>query len=436
MSPGRRLYNELKVSSPRLLFDDFELRLASGELLRAGSPVKLQPQPTKVLEVLATRSGEVVTREEIRQLVWGDAFLDFDNNLNFCVLQVRKALEDSAREPRYVETVPKRGYRFLRPVRIEPGKTAQPSAAGHDLYLQGVYFIRQWEWDRAEDRLRDAITLDPQYAPAHAALARARCETAENEQDLAVAQAAARRALELDPGLAEGHAVLGVSLLLSHDWAGAGQYFRQALALNPALAEAHHWYALHLSFLGRHDEAISSIAKALALDPASMLVGADHAWVYYLARRYAEAIRQARNTLKLLPVNQGPLPSPAEAGREWSYRFLLQSARESGEEEAALQAAGELIKDAGPFRTLRELWEWERERTEGQPPSFEAARAAAILGERERALDLLRQICRQKAYWQILSIGVEPAFDPIRPDPRFARILDGLELPREAPARS
>ncbi|HEV2844079.1 MAG TPA: winged helix-turn-helix domain-containing protein, partial [Thermoanaerobaculia bacterium] len=106
--------------SPRsLLFDEFELRLEGGELLRAGVPVKLQPLPTKVLEVLASRSGEVVTREEIRQLVWGDAFLDFDSSLNFCILQIRKALEDSATEPRYVETVPKRGYRFLKPVRTE-----------------------------------------------------------------------------------------------------------------------------------------------------------------------------------------------------------------------------------------------------------------------------------------------------------------------------
>lgn len=441
MSQRGPLYNELTVSPPRLLFDDFELRLDSSELLRSGSPVKLQLQPARVLEVLAARSGQVVTREQIRRLVWGDAFLDFDNNLNFCILQIRKALGDSATAPRYVETVPKRGYRFLRPARIEPapsgpGKTVQRSAAGHELYLQGLYFVHHWDWDRAEGCLRDAITLDPQNAPAHAALARVRCEKAETGQDLDIAQAAARRALELDPGLAEGHAVLGVSLLLGHDWAGAGRELREALALNPGLAEAHHWQALHLSFLGRHDEAVSSIARALALAPASMLVGADHAWVYYLARRYEEAIRQARNTLKLLPIHQGPLPSPAEAGREWSYRFLLQSARESGDEEAALHAARELARDAGPFRSLRELWEWERERTQGQPPSFEAARVAAILGERERALDLLGQLCRQKAYWQILSIGVEPAFIPLHSDPRFPRILDGLELPRDAPARS
>ncbi|MEA2602330.1 MAG: hypothetical protein QOF89_3322 [Acidobacteriota bacterium] len=105
---------------PRLRFDDFELRLDSGELLRVGSLVKLQPQPAKVLEILASRSGEVVSREEIRQLVWGDSFVDFDPSLNFCIKEIRRVLGDSATSPTFVETVPRRGYRFLKPVTIEP----------------------------------------------------------------------------------------------------------------------------------------------------------------------------------------------------------------------------------------------------------------------------------------------------------------------------
>src|SRR5262249_24879418 len=94
----------------------------SGELLREGSPVTtLQPQPARVLELLASRSGEVVGREEIRQLIWGESFVDFDASLNFCVKQIRRALGDSATSPRYLETLPRRGYRFLRPVRMEEG---------------------------------------------------------------------------------------------------------------------------------------------------------------------------------------------------------------------------------------------------------------------------------------------------------------------------
>jgi DNA-binding winged helix-turn-helix (wHTH) protein/TolB-like protein len=106
---------------PRLRFEGFELRLDSGELLRAGSLVKLQPQPARILEILASRSGEVVSREEIRQLVWGDSAVDFDSSLNFCIKEIRRVLGDSATSPTFVETVPRRGYRFLKPVTVEPG---------------------------------------------------------------------------------------------------------------------------------------------------------------------------------------------------------------------------------------------------------------------------------------------------------------------------
>lgn len=107
-------------SDPAVLsFDQFELHLDSGELFRAGTPVKLQPQPAKVLEVLARRAGEVVSREEIQALVWGeDTFLDADASLNFCIKQIRRALDDPATSPRYIETIPRRGYRLLVPVEV------------------------------------------------------------------------------------------------------------------------------------------------------------------------------------------------------------------------------------------------------------------------------------------------------------------------------
>jgi TolB-like protein/tetratricopeptide (TPR) repeat protein len=98
----------------RVRFDRFELDLASGELLRDGAPVRLQPQPLKVLTLLARRAGQLVTREEIQKEVWTDnTFVDFDQGLNYCVRQIRTALGDSADAPRYLETLSRRGYRFL-----------------------------------------------------------------------------------------------------------------------------------------------------------------------------------------------------------------------------------------------------------------------------------------------------------------------------------
>jgi TolB-like protein/Tfp pilus assembly protein PilF len=98
----------------RLRFDHFELDLAGGELRQDGLPVRLQPQPLKVLMLLASRPGHLVSREEIQKLIWtGDTFVDFNQGLNFCIRQIRTALGDDAEAPRFIETVPRRGYRFL-----------------------------------------------------------------------------------------------------------------------------------------------------------------------------------------------------------------------------------------------------------------------------------------------------------------------------------
>ena len=98
-------------------FAGFELNSGTGELRHQGDLIKLAPQPFKVLDLLAHRSGEVVTRAEIRDHVWcGDTFVDFEQGLNFCVRQIREALGDTADAPRFIETLPRRGYRFLMPV--------------------------------------------------------------------------------------------------------------------------------------------------------------------------------------------------------------------------------------------------------------------------------------------------------------------------------
>src|SRR6266850_1878921 len=110
---------DMSTAAPasRLHFGAFELDLATSELRRSGSVVRLPPQPLKVLALLAGRPGELVTREELRAHLWGEeTFVDFDRGLNFCVNQVRAALGDDADAPRFVETLPRRGYRFIAPV--------------------------------------------------------------------------------------------------------------------------------------------------------------------------------------------------------------------------------------------------------------------------------------------------------------------------------
>jgi TolB-like protein/DNA-binding winged helix-turn-helix (wHTH) protein/Tfp pilus assembly protein PilF len=98
-------------------FAGFELNLKTGELRQDGVAIRLQPQPTLILTLLVSRPGSLVTREEIQQRVWGtETFIDFDTGLNSAIRQIRHALKDDTEAPRFIETVPRRGYRFLAPL--------------------------------------------------------------------------------------------------------------------------------------------------------------------------------------------------------------------------------------------------------------------------------------------------------------------------------
>jgi Tol biopolymer transport system component/DNA-binding winged helix-turn-helix (wHTH) protein len=109
------------VPPARRRFGQFELDAASGELRKNGLRIRLQEQPARILEALLARPGELVTREELRDHLWlADTFVDFERSLNAAVAKLRQALADSAEQPRYVETVARRGYRFIAPVTVEP----------------------------------------------------------------------------------------------------------------------------------------------------------------------------------------------------------------------------------------------------------------------------------------------------------------------------
>jgi DNA-binding winged helix-turn-helix (wHTH) protein len=115
------------LSSTVLTFDVFEIDLRAGELRKDGRRVKLQEQPFHVLSLLLARSGEVVTREELRQKLWpADTFVDFDHGLNSAVARLRETLRDSADRPRFIETIAKRGYRFIAPLNSPASGTPPP----------------------------------------------------------------------------------------------------------------------------------------------------------------------------------------------------------------------------------------------------------------------------------------------------------------------
>ena len=109
-------------------FGAFELDIEAERLLKNGRTVRLQPQPFKLLTLLISLQGQLVTREQIRATLWsGDTFVDVEQGVNFAIKQVREALGEDADHPVYIQTVPRRGYRFMAPVETTSGEEPPPA---------------------------------------------------------------------------------------------------------------------------------------------------------------------------------------------------------------------------------------------------------------------------------------------------------------------
>src|SRR5215470_10093803 len=133
-------------------FADFKVDLRAGVLYRNGASIRLQEQPFQVLALLTEHAGEVVSRDQLRIHLWpADTFVDFDNSLNAAVAKIREALGDSPESPRYIETLPRRGYRFIAPVEEvkedatagRSGQDSDPSPAS-ELNKPGQKFHVRW----------------------------------------------------------------------------------------------------------------------------------------------------------------------------------------------------------------------------------------------------------------------------------------------------
>ena len=149
-----------RVASGVRRFGSFELDLEAERLLKNGRTIRIQPQPYRLLCLLTNRPGLLVTREEIQAALWaGDTFVDFDQGVNFAVKQVRDALGDRAEDSLYVQTVPKRGYRFLAPVDEGP-EPVEPVIVGTvDPYLQKAIWANIVELRLSENKRRQHQTL-------------------------------------------------------------------------------------------------------------------------------------------------------------------------------------------------------------------------------------------------------------------------------------
>ena len=145
-------------------FGEFDLDVDAGELRRNNRRLKLQPQPFKLLLLLVRRAGSLVSREEIRAELWPEGtFVDFDQSVNFSIKQIRDVLGDSAERPLYIETVPKRGHRFIAPMTGTPEQTPPvlvvPGGTGTGIRLEKALWTNIAELRIAETRRRRHTTI-------------------------------------------------------------------------------------------------------------------------------------------------------------------------------------------------------------------------------------------------------------------------------------
>ena len=157
----KMLSSPTQTSNPRLIrFGIFEADLTAGELRKGGSRIRLQEQPFQILAMLLERPGQIITREDLRSKLWpGDTFVDFEHGVNSGVARLREALGDSADSPRYIETLPRRGYRLIAPVEGSPQAPPVASSANGALA----------ETDTLPAPQTEAANLVPQSPPAAAA---------------------------------------------------------------------------------------------------------------------------------------------------------------------------------------------------------------------------------------------------------------------------
>lgn len=308
----------------------------------------------------------------------------------------------------------------------------------YDLYLKGRYFWNKRTargFEQAIEYFQQAIAKDPKYARAYAGLAdtyalQSGYTLTPPNESMPKARAAALKALELNDGLAEAHTSLAlITENYDWDWKTAEKEYRRAIELNPNYATAHQWYAEFLSWQGRFDEAFAESERARRLDPLSLIIASDHASILFYSRQYDRAITQCRTVLEMDPTfprahmivwayaEKGEFPKAlAEIEKwdvtepwTWAWRAYIYS--RAGQQKQARHAV----------KTLQEL---DRQRYTSPDPILWAYLAAR---DKNQAF-----IWFEKAYAAhsnlLTSLKVNPAYDPLRGDPRFQVLMRRVGL--------
>jgi TolB-like protein/Flp pilus assembly protein TadD len=314
-----------------------------------------------------------------------------------------------------------------------------PSQEAHELYLQARYHhnrsIRP-ELDQAMALYRRAIDKDPAYAAAYAGLAFAHITLGFSNQvaprdTFPQAAAAAKKALLLNPALAEAHASEGmVNLLDRWDWQGAERELREAIRLNPSNAVARHWYSHYLVAMGKYDQSLEESRRAIELEPLDLSITAHLGWHYLFTHQIAQAGPPLLHSLEL------------DSRQFWAWEYLRKlheltnrfddavgDLERSGMAVDQVTALRQALKAAGPkgYWAVRLRQALALSSRRYVQPLY-VAQIYVQLGDRERAFQALEQGFRTRDSW-IIYLKQDPAFEGIQKDARFVALTRRVGLP-------
>jgi serine/threonine-protein kinase len=322
------------------------------------------------------------------------------------------------------------------------GRPPTRDPAAYDLYLRGRQQWNRFREDgflKAIDYFGQAIERDPGFALAYTGMADAYSLLGIDahrppREVMPKARAAAQRALEIDPALPEAHNSLAVYALFHEwDWPAAARSLQRALELRPHYSDAHHFRSHYLQAVGRTEEGVEAARRALELDPLSPIASAELGFAHYLARRYDEALAQYQATLEMAPrfvfanwvraqaYEQKGMHAQALAEVDEALRAAPEWVYLKNERACALAAAG---REAEARQAVAAL------QASGQPldPGI-VAWVFAQMGDRDSAFRWLDTARRERSS-ALVWLRVEPKWDRVRDDPRFAALLKDMTPPR------
>ena len=471
--------NELSDSEARVVFGPFRLDLETRRLYKAGELTPLPARAADILALLARSQGRLVTREQIREAIWGEQHLDFDASLNTAIRSIRRALNDNATTPTFIETAPRRGYRFLQPVTFETNdapeepsqkrglnraviaalgalvfvsismaflawRTAPPATGtdeseafrnaiqsdGYEDFLRGRHALSRGRLTEAEKYLTAALDADPGLAPAHVSLAMTHIR---NRKDgwrrILLAEQHLSNAIKAYPNLAQAHALKGaVALYYFRDRDRARRHLDQAFAINPKNVDAMVKQAYLFVIEGDNVKALESIAKAHALNPLSPQLNADYGWIMYKAGNLLDAEKLCKTSVELNPESEFALScvihinhSQRDLAEVAEYGLILMSQRGADESDVVS------IRNI-PDATLREraYWSWTLNWIESRPentvtdPLSKKAIALTMLGCHDDAVNVLHEAYEKNGEPFLSFVAVDPRLYDLRSHYEFA----------------